>query len=81
MKILRTFEGYGGASIIEGDGEGCGGGELWEDMEVNMVDGSVCVCVEQYRGKRYRHGGGGWGSPDVPSMCHSPLGLSWAKFE
>ena len=43
MKILRTFEGYEGD--IEGDGEGCGGGELWEDMEVNMVDGSVCVCV------------------------------------
>ena len=43
MKILRTFEGYGGD--IEGDGEGCGVGGMWEDMEVNMVDGSVCVCV------------------------------------
>ena len=42
VKTLRTFAGYEGD--IEGDGEGCGGGGMWEDMEVNMVDGSVCLC-------------------------------------
>ena len=66
---------------LEVDGEGCGGGELWEDMEVNMVDGSVCVCVEQCRGKRYRYGGGDGALQMYPVGVIPPLGLSWAKFE
>ena len=49
-----------------------------------MVDGSVCVCVEQYRGKRYRYGGGDGALQMYPvGVIRNipPLGLSWAKFE
>ena len=45
-------------------------------MEVNMVDGSVCVCVcvEQYRGKRYRYGGGDGALQMYPVGVIPPLG-------
>ena len=46
---------------------------------MNMVDGSVCLCGA-IQGEKVWIWRGGWGSPDVPGGCHSPLGLSWAKF-